>query len=692
MSNPSFDKITTLLQQVEATGDETLNRQQINQLLNLAGAGLLITDVALTSRANINITLQNTREFGMILSAGVGGDDADIFIHSSKKSQATVCASTELTDAEEFLTLFQNTIAYKQLTSKLDDTLVNALNSSLKHSFSALISLGNHFSPTNSTAPYVIQALSLDPCGLVDNEWTVNGGDCSFSKPQEMPAPRPIGKIDRMLHPKSIGIIGVSGTKMNFGRIILKNIIASGYDTSNITIIRPNADEIDGVKCVDSLSALDHKLDLFVVAIAADAVFALADEIIETDAAESVMLIPGGLGETEASRDNVAVMVEKINARHKLTDGGPIFLGGNCLGIVSHPGGYDTWFIPKNRLPQGQKKSRRNLALISQSGAFMISRISNNPWLDPAYMAALGNQNDLSHGDMISYFAEKDDIDVIGVYVEGFRDMDGLAFAKAVRQAVINGKQVVLYKAGKTSAAAAAALGHTASIAGDYALCEAVITQAGGIVTEELSLFNDIFYIADVLHQKTVGGNRLGAVSGAGFEAVGMADSILAGGCSLSTAEMGSETTQRLEQILSEKRLDALMEVRNPMDINPGADDEAHLQCTEAFANDPNVDAVVVGLDPMSPVMRTLVENTLRPGYDLDDEQSIAHQMPKMVAAIEKPIIGIIDGGTLYDPLVGQLMDRGVCVFRSCSRGVNALAIYTDARVRSQQIIARYGN
>jgi len=614
MSNPSFDKIAALLQQVEATDEKTLNRKQINQLLNMAGAGLLITDVALTSRANINITLQNTREFGMILSAGVGGDDADIFIHSSKKSQATVSASTELTDAEEFLTLFQNTIAYKQLTSKLDGTLINTLNSSLKHSFSALISLGNHFSPTNSTAPYVIQALSLDPCGLVDNEWTVNGGHCSFSKPQEMPAPRPIGKIDRVLHPKSIGIIGVSGTKMNFGRIILKNIIASGYDTSKITIIRPNADDIDGIKCVDSLAALDHKLDLFVVAIAADAVFGLVDEIIETDAAESVMLIPGGLGETEASRDNVAVMVDKINARHKLTDGGPIFLGGNCLGIVSHPGGYDTWFIPKNRLPQGTKKSRRNLALISQSGAFMISRISNNPWLDPAYMAALGNQNDLSHGDMISYFAEKDDIDVIGVYVEGFRDMDGLAFAKAVRRAVINGKQVVLYKAGKTSAAAAAALGHTASIAGDYALCEAVITQAGGIVTEELSLFNDIFYIADVLHQKTIGGNRLGAVSGAGFEAVGMADSILAGGCSLNTAEIGSETTHRLEQILSEKRLDALMEVRNPMDINPGADDEAHLQCTEAFANDPNVDAVVVGLDPMSPVMRTLVENTLRPG------------------------------------------------------------------------------
>ncbi len=691
MPNLSFDKMTALLKQTKTDGHESLSKQEINQLLSLAGAEFLIADVGLTSRSQINISLQNTREFGMILSAGVGGKDADIFIQGSQKRQARVSASTELTDAEDFFALFQSTIAYKQIANELDASAIGSFDSSFKQTIAALIALGNHYSPANSDAPYVIQELILDPCGLANNEWTVSKGACSFSDPLEIPAPRPIEKIGSMLHPKSIGIIGVSGSKMNFGRIILKNIIASGYDISKITIIRPNEEQIDGVKCVDSLAALDHKLDLFVVAIAADAVYGLVDEIIETDAAESVMLIPGGLGETAASRDKVAVMVEKINARHKVTDGGPIFLGGNCLGIVSHPGGYDTWFIPKNRLPQGQKKTIRNSALISQSGAFMISRISNNPWLDPAYMAALGNQNDISHGDMISYFADHDDIDVIGIYVEGFRDMDGLTFARAVRKAVIKGKQVVLYKAGQTDAAAAAALGHTASIAGDYALCESVVTQAGGIVTEELSVFNDLFYMADVLHHKTIGGNRLGAVSGAGFEAVGMADSIVAEGCSLTMAEIGSKTTQRLEQILAEKRLDALMEVRNSMDINPGADDEAHLQCTEAFANDPDVDAVVVGLDPMSPVMRTLVKNALRPGYDLSDEQSIAHKMPKMVATINKPVIGIVDGGSLYDPLVEQLMDGGVCIYRSCSRGVRALAIYTEARLKSEQITARYG-
>jgi len=692
MQNHSFDDVTALLKKAQADGRTELSQQEISQILNTAGADIPVIDAELTSKVSIDMNLTNTREFGVIISAGVGGADADILINNSQKRKAIVSASVELTDAEDFFALFKKTIAYQQLNRNLGEASVETLNSSITRCFSALIALGRTYSPANAEAPFVLQELSLNPSGMSNKQWIVTAATCTFSEPQETPAPRPIEKIGSMLHPKSIGIIGVSGSKMNFGRIILKNIIASGYSKSQITIIRPNEDEIDGVKCVDSLADLDHKLDLFVVAIAADAVFELVDNIIETDAAESVMLIPGGLGETEASRDRVAVMIEKINQRHKVSDGGPIFLGGNCLGIVSHPGGYDTWFIPKNRLPQGQKKLKRNSALISQSGAFMISRISHNPWLDPAYMAALGNQNDISHGDMISYFADHDDIDVIGIYIEGFRDMDGLTFAKAVRKAVIKGKQVVLYKAGQTEAAGNAVMGHTASIAGDYSLCESVVTQAGGIVTEELSVFNDLFYMADVLHKKSIGGNRLGAVSGAGFEAVGMADSIVAEGCALTMAKINDDTTQRLQEILKAKRLDALMEVRNSMDINPGADDEAHLQCTEAFASDPNVDAVVVGLDPMSPVMRTLVENALRPGYDLSDEDSIAHQMPKMVAEIDKPVIGIVDGGVLYDPLVGQLMDRGVCVFRSCSRGVRALAIYTEARLQSDLIKARYGS
>ena len=61
---------------------------------------------------------------------------------------------------------------------------------------------------------------------------------------------------------------------------------------------------------------------------------------------------------------------------------------------------------------------------------------------------------------------------------------DGLNFARAVRKAVCNGKQVVVYKAGRTAAGAIAALGHTASETGDYQLCKTILTQAGAMLAD----------------------------------------------------------------------------------------------------------------------------------------------------------------------------------------------------------------
>lgn len=682
-SQINLNQATALLENAKTDKRDELQLPEVIQLLGLAEPGPE-GPKQVAFGAGLLVSIECTREFGMVIHAGIGGSDSALFAVNFKKGQALVSAATELTSGKGFLHQFSQTVAYRHLASQ------GTSDAQLENIFSRFIALANHYSPTNPNAPYVLDELRTNPLVMHNGQWAALEGEARFSRPKAIPAPRPKKKIHSMLHPKSIGIIGVSGSKMNFGRIILKNIIASGYPKEQITIIRPNEEEIDGVKCVDSLEELEGKLDLFVVAIAAEAVFDLVDEVIATDAAESVMLIPGGLGETAASREKAAAMVERMNQAHRGEGGGPVFLGGNCLGIVSHPGGYDTWFIPKNRLPQGQKKARRNSALISQSGAFMITRISKNPWLDPGYMAALGNQNDLTHGDMINYFADNDEIDTIGVYAEGFRDMDGLTFARAVRKATLKGKQVVLYKAGKSQPGQMATMGHTASIAGDYDLCESVVTQAGGIVANNFSDFSDLFYIADRLHDKTIGGNRLGVVSGAGFEAVGMSDSIAVDNFSLEVPPADEPTTARIAEIMKAKRLDALMEVRNPMDINPGADDEAHLQCCEAFAAADNIDAVMVGLDPMSPVMRTLVDNVIRPGYDISDEASIAHQMPKMVDALDKPLIGVIDGGELYDPLVAKMMDQGICVFRSCERGVQALSRYTQARLYREELIAFY--
>ena len=665
----------------QAAAGSELTRGELEALLGTLDIALAgeVQAAAAASSGELRLSLHNSREFGMVISATAAGLDGALDASLFRKGRASAQALVALSSGADFLQRFQQTFVYQKLLLRAQQRQEAAPDAQLVLLFERLLAL------TADTAR-TLQKFDLTLI-LRQGKFFAIDASCTLSAAAPQRLARPIAKIDKLLHPATIGLIGVSGSGMNFGRIILRNLVGSGYPKTQLTIIRPDDTEIDGVPCVASLTALAHKLDLLIVAVAADAVYGLVDEIIASGNVESVMLIPGSLGETKKSREPAAALAHRINAAHGLSGGGPIFLGANCLGVVSHPGHYDSWFIPLERLPKPQKKPERNSVMLSQSGAFMITRLSQNPWLDPRYMLALGNQTDLTHGDLLSYFAVQAEIETLGVYIEGFKDGDGLHFAQAVRRAVLAGKQVVVYKAGKTAPGAAGVMGHTASIAGDPALFEAVLRQAGAIVAEDINSFDDLFYIAGALHHKKVG-KRLGAISGAGFEAVGMADATQSDSFSMQMGELQDATVKRVEEILLAKKLAALVEVRNPIDINPGADDEAHLQITEAFLSDPNIDAVVVGLDPTAPMVRALGESKLRPGYDLSDAKSTVHLMPPLVNQHDKPIIGIIDGGRLYDAMAERLMDQGVCVFRNCARGTRALVQYTEARLAADAIRA----
>ncbi len=628
------------------------------------------------------VGIRNTREFGMIISAGLGGTDTELYAERFRKGQAIVAASTAVTDGEAFFDLFRKTICYKKLAGLTRGQRRIVTDEQIIECFDSMVALANYYSPINPDAPYVIEELEINPFAFTDYLMVPLDGMCRFRQPGSVPLSRPFDKIRNLLNPQSIGIIGVSSSRINFGRVILNNILTNGYDRTKIQIIHPGLDFFEQIKCIPNLQALDTKLDLLVVAVGSAQVPEIVMEVIDKNAAETVMLIAGGMGETGESAERTAELMTKIKAAHEQEDGGPVFLGGNCLGVVSHPGRYDTLFIPKVKLPKQQSNRRRNAAFVSQSGAFMVTRFSKRPELDPAYMISVGNQNDLTLGDMLSYLKNDPAIDAIGVYAEGFQDLDGLSFIRAVRDAVMAGKDVIFYKAGRTPEGKTATSGHTASLAGDYMVCESCVRQAGGIVAQTFSQFEDLLMLSQRLHDKQILGNRLAAVSGAGFEAVGMADNILSDEFQMKMAVLSEVTAEKIRIILREKKLDNLVEVKNPLDINPGADDETHVRVVDSLANDPNVDAVVVGLDPLSPAMRTLAEGESLQ-YSFDAPESIANMMPQLVAGLGTPVVGVVDGGRLYDPLVERLIANGMAVFRSSDRAVQTLVMYIEGRLYS---------
>ncbi|QTA78091.1 CoA-binding domain-containing protein [Desulfonema limicola] len=632
------------------------------------------------------VGLRNSREFGTVISAGLGGTDTELYAKCFRKGQAIVAASAAMTDGLSFFQLFKKTISYKKLAGHTRGQQRIVTDDQLIECFESFICLGNYYSEINPDAPFIIKELEINPFSFSDYLMVPLDGLCRFGRPQKRLNARPIKKIDNLLHPETIGIIGVSRTRVNFARIILDNIIAEGFNKDNILILKENTDKINGVKCINSLKELKEKLDLFIVAFGAKHVPDLVDEIIRLDAAHSVMLIPGGMGETIDSKDRAQLVIDKIQScRHLTKDGGPVFLGANCMGVISKPGTYDTWFIPEQKLPKQRNKTCQKAALISQSGAFMLHRSHQYPYIRPAYMISMGNQTDLTLGDMVHYFKTSDKVDVIAVYAEGFNDNDGLEFCKAVKEAVIAGKEVIFYKAGRTAEGRLATSSHTASLAGDYMVCESCVTQAGAIVARTFSEFQELMFLSETLNRKIVKGNRLAAVSGAGFEAVGMADSILSDDYQMQLAEFEERSIQKIRSILKEKGLDALVTISNPLDINPASDDEIHARIVEVLAQDKGVDAVIVSLDPMSPVTKTLNKPDI-PEFDMDHEQGIKNLITGLVKSSDIPIVTIVDGGELYQPLRDLLAENNIPVFSVCDNAVAALSLYIKGRLNTEYI------
>lgn len=483
-------------------------------------------------------------------------------------------------------------------------------------------------------------------------------------------ASRPVANISRILVPKSAAVIGVSEKGMNNGRIILRNLIANGFDRRRLYVVKPGAEFIDDCRCVPDVASLPEKVDLFVLVIPAAGTPETLAQIAEHDKAWSVIVIPGGLEEKAGSGEIVAAMNAALAAARE-RGGGPLINGGNCLGIRSVPGKYNTLFIPEYKLPMPVGKVAA-LAVVSQSGAYSICRISKHPNINPKYVITCGNQTDLTIGDYLDYLKDDPEIHVFAVYVEGFKPLDGEKALRATQAISDSGRTVIFYRAGRTSAGAGAAASHTASIAGDYSVTRELFSKAGAVVCETLQDFDDAITVFTLLDGKKARGNRLGAVSNAGFECVAMADNLHG----MKLATLSDATKAELFAILAKERISDIVDVHNPLDITPTGSDDAYVNSFRAVMLDEGTDLGIVGIVPFTAKMNTLAANPAVHGEDVTRPDSVALRYGQFFQETEKPFVAALDTGPLYDPLGFELEKRGVPVFRTADRALRMLELW----------------
>ena len=204
--------------------------------------------------------------------------------------------------------------------------------------------------------------------------------------------------------------------------------------------------------------------------------------------------------------------------------------------------------------------------------------------------------------------------------------------------------------------------------------------DAGAMVCDTFTEFNELTRIALALADKTVNGNRLAAISNAGYETVGIADNI-EGNYPLFIAEYEQKTTEIIQEVLEKTRINTLVDVRNPMDLTPMGNDDAHEGVIRAQLKDPNVDCYLAATIPLTPAQQTLPAGIFGK-EDILHENSYPNRLIRIFNETDKPMIFCIDSGELYNPMVKMMEAAGLIVFRSADLAIRMFAKYINYRMR----------
>jgi acyl-CoA synthetase (NDP forming) len=614
------------------------------------------------------LSMRQDESFGPVVFMGLGGVGTEVYKESMREERALFIRSAgDLSNAEGTLAALEHTLFYPIITGKTriyskpliqPDRLIEVIG--------LLGALGRSFSPL-SDSPVTVDEIEINPLQITADGRVVPLDAfmrISASKVRSLHPPQK--GIRKLLEPETVLIIGASANKINTGRIILRNILKGGrIGKDDIYLLHPEADEIDGCAAFKSLSDLPKKADMAVFTVPAnDRSAKLLEQIIREERASAVTVISGGFGERLGGKEIDRRLHDAIRAGRIENRGGVVVNGPNCLGIVSRPGGYNTFFLPEYKLPFIGKYGER-CAFISQSGAYLVTLVSNiTKLISPKYMITYGNQMDLTVTDYLIYMKDDPDIDLFVLYLEGLQSYDGERFLAVAKEIIASGKKIVMYKTGRTAEGAAAVASHTASMAGNYEVLHRILTDAGVMMPDSLNEIEDAIKTFSLLEDKEVRGRHVGIFGNAGFECSVAADRLY----SMELATFSPRTVARLHEALPSDIID----IRNPVDATPLTNAVNYGRCLEAFIEDDSIDCIVSSIVAPTPFMETLPPGE---GHheDIRHEDSFPNVTIRVFRATTKPMVVSVDSGALYNPAVDMMEDAGVPVFRKVDRAMKAL-------------------
>jgi acetyl coenzyme A synthetase (ADP forming)-like protein len=432
-----------------------------------------------------------------------------------------------------------------------------------------------------------------------------------------------LAAMNRIMRPDAVAVIGASPEDGKIGNSVMKNLINGGYQGA-IHPIHPKVPEVMGRKAYKSVKEIPGPVDVAVFAIPAPLVAGALKECGEKKIPGAV-LIPSGFAETGnvELQEQIVAIAREYNVR---------LMGPNIYGFYyTHKNLCATFCTPYD--------VKGKAALSSQSGGVGMAIIgfSRSARMGVSAIVGLGNKSDIDEDDLLTFFEQDPNTEVVAMHVEDLKD--GRSFAE-VAQRVSKKKPVIVLKAGRTALGARAAKSHTAALAGNDRIYDDVLRQSG--VVRAMAL-NDMLEFARCLPiLPAPKGENVLIITGAGGSGVLLSDACVDNGLSLMAMPPDLDAAFR-------KFIPPFGAAGNPVDITGGEPPATYRNTIALGLDDPRIHALILGYwhtiitPPMvfAKLAAEAVEDARRRG-------------------IVKPIVASLVGDVEVEQASAYLFDRGI--------------------------------
>lgn len=472
--------------------------------------------------------------------------------------------------------------------------------------------------------------------------------------------------LDHIFSPKSVAVVGASTTAGKVGHDIFVNILKAGYK-GTLYPVNPKANAVASVRAYATIADIPECPDLAMIILPPLLALKAVAEAIDKGV-QGIVIVSAGFKEIGGEGLEIENKIVEI-----CREAGVRLVGPNCLGVINPLENVSLNASFSVRMPKAG-----NVSFMSQSGALCTAVLdfAADRKFGFSKFISIGNKADVDEVDLLRYFHDDPDTEVILIYVEELqRGREFIAAAKEITGGD-RPKPILVIKSGRTSAGAEAAASHTGSLAGSEAVYDAIFIQSGIIRVDSIDELFDFAIAFAYKNENALGkmrrkvplGNRVAIVTNAGGPGIVATDMTVVSGLKL--AKFADDTVESLKS-----HLPVTANVNNPVDVIGDAAQDRYENALAAVIRDEGVDGALVILTPQS----------------MTNAMGTAEAIVRIARRSHKPILCCFMGLIDVSAGVDYLQDHGVPVYRFPENAAKAFgAIYRYSKWLNRQELAPY--